>query len=43
MYREFKKLHDILTGFGWDHVIETITIPEDVWGEYLKVLVKIVF
>ena len=43
VYREFKKLRDIPTGFGWDPVTKTVTAPDDVWDHYLKVLYKIIF
>lgn len=37
VYREFKKLRDIPTGFGWDPITKTVTAPDDVWDDYIKV------
>lgn len=38
-YREFKKLHDIPTGFNWlgPHY-KTVSTLDDVWDDYTKVL-----
>ena len=41
VYREFKKLCDIPTGFGWDPNTKTVTAPDDVWDDYIKVLYSI--
>ncbi|KAK1591110.1 hypothetical protein Q3G72_002479 [Acer saccharum] len=40
--RKHREFSDLLnhTGFGWDPISNTVTAPDDVWNEYLKVLVN---
>ncbi|RWR92926.1 L10-interacting MYB domain-containing-like protein [Cinnamomum micranthum f. kanehirae] len=37
VYKEFKKLRDIPTGFSWDPNTKTVTAPDDVWDNYIKI------